>query len=296
MNVQNTRILSPVIQNDFTQTPAAKAVKIKDKIGKNSKTKEKQQMRVDKKNNKNRISRTKNKTICKKSTSREEGKRTGQQKEEGWKNKKEEQVKKKMVKLKGKKKVEDDDEDFVVEEQYDDEDDNKNFDKDATDRELFEMCQGRFGLVDVIEENKETENESKIEKRKLKELIYETIEAKFKSVLKEKRELEDMLKENIEIHELFYEDEKFELFVKKFKKEFTTGLNRDENKAGTSGARHGNDNDDVDYDGHYNDEDDVGHANHGDVHVNGNDEVDFVEENEANEMGVDAEKSVKEAA
>nr|GEY02057.1 hypothetical protein [Tanacetum cinerariifolium] len=45
-----------------------------------------------------------------------------------------------------------------------------------------------------------------------------------------------------------------------------------------------------------NDEDDVGHANHGDVHANGNDEVDFAEENEANEMGVDAEKSVKEAA
>nr|GEX38386.1 peptidase C48, SUMO/sentrin/Ubl1 [Tanacetum cinerariifolium] len=71
----------------------------------------------------------------------------------------------------------------------------------------------------------------------------------------------------MEIHELFYEDEKFELFVKNFK-EFTTGLNRDENKAETSGARHGNDNDDVDYDGHCNDEDDVGHANNGDVHAN----------------------------
>ncbi|GJS22675.1 peptidase C48, SUMO/sentrin/Ubl1 [Tanacetum coccineum] len=65
----------------------------------------------------------------------------------------------------------------------------------------------------------------------------------------------------MEMHELFYEDEKFELFVKKFKEEFTTGLNRDENQAGTSGARHGNGNDDVGYAGHCNDEDDVGHAN-----------------------------------
>ncbi|GJT33910.1 hypothetical protein Tco_0924329 [Tanacetum coccineum] len=129
--------------------------------------------------------------------------------------------------------------------------------KDATDREMFEMSQGKFGLVDVIEEIEETENESEVEKRKLKELIYETIEAKFESVLKEKRELEDMLKENMEMHELFYEDEKFELFVKKFKEEFTTGFHRDENQAGTSGARHGNDNDDVDYAGHSNDEDDV---------------------------------------
>ncbi|GKF09964.1 hypothetical protein Tco_0044188 [Tanacetum coccineum] len=112
--------------------------------------------------------------------------------------------------------------------------------KDATDREVFEMHQGKFGLVDFFEENEETENESEVEKQKLKELIYETIEAKFKSVLKEKRELKDMLKENMEMHELFYEDEKFELFVKKFREEFTTGLNRDENQAGTSGARHGN--------------------------------------------------------
>nr|GEW59034.1 peptidase C48, SUMO/sentrin/Ubl1 [Tanacetum cinerariifolium] len=116
--------------------------------------------------------------------------------------------------------------------------------KDATDRDIFEMCQGRFRLVDVIKENEETENESKVEKRKLKE----------------------------------------------------ANLNRDENKAGTSGARHRNDNDDVDYDGHCNDEDDVGHANHGDVHANGNDVVDFEEENEANEMGVDAKKLVKEDA
>ncbi|GKC65877.1 200 kDa antigen p200 [Tanacetum coccineum] len=100
MNVQNTRILSPVIQNDSTKTPEAKAVKIKDKIGKNSETKV---ARVQKKE-KEQVNKRK----------RDE------------KAKKEEQVKKKMVKLKGKK-VEDDDEDFVVEEQHDEEDDNKNF-------------------------------------------------------------------------------------------------------------------------------------------------------------------------
>nr|GEY71583.1 hypothetical protein [Tanacetum cinerariifolium] len=204
--------------------------------------------------------------------------------------KKEEQVKKKMVKLKGKKKVEDDEEDFVVEEQHDEEDNNKNFEtkfkslkarttvlplydatqslsperiskliylhytkcngmmtiprkwpairnwtsKDATDREIFKMCQGRFGLVDVIEE---IENESKVEKQKLKE------------------------------------------------EEFTIILNRDENKAGTSGARHENDNDDVDYDGHCNDEYDFGHVNHEDVHAN--------EEKEANEATKKKEKAEK---
>ncbi|GKG17503.1 hypothetical protein Tco_0362460, partial [Tanacetum coccineum] len=79
------------------------------------------------------------------------------------------------------------------------------------------------------------------------------------------------------------------LFVKKFKKEFTTGLNIEENQTGTSGARH--DNDDVDYVGHCNDEDDVGHANDGDVHANGKDEVDFAEKL-AKEA---AEKTSKEA-
>ncbi|GJR43686.1 200 kDa antigen p200 [Tanacetum coccineum] len=161
--------------------------------------------------------------------------------------------------------------------------------KDATDREMFEMSQGKFGLVDVIEEIEETENESEVEKRKLKELIYETIEAKFESVLKEKRELEDMLKENMEMHELFYEDEKFELFVKKFKEEFTTGLNRDENQAGTSGARHGNGNDDVGYAGHCNDEDDVGHAND-------EDDDEAAEEKEANEATKKKEEAEKLAA
>nr|GEW76456.1 ulp1 protease family, C-terminal catalytic domain-containing protein [Tanacetum cinerariifolium] len=55
--------------------------------------------------------------------------------------------------------------------------------KDAIDREIFEMCQGRFGLVDVIKENEETENESDVEKRKLKEVnaeksVKETAEEK----------------------------------------------------------------------------------------------------------------------
>nr|GEW20735.1 hypothetical protein [Tanacetum cinerariifolium] len=36
------------------------------------------------------------------------------------------------------------------------------------DWEIFGMCQGKFGLVDVIEENEETENESEVEKQKLK--------------------------------------------------------------------------------------------------------------------------------
>nr|GFA89873.1 hypothetical protein [Tanacetum cinerariifolium] len=247
MNVQNIRILSPVIQNDSTQTPAVKAVKIKDKIRKNSKTKaagEKMEVSLP--------SRSKIKITPKKYG--------------------------KCFPM-GKKKPESDslrdfNDEFLISFKKQFEDKNE----DATDREIFEMCQGRFRLVDVIGENEETKNESEVEKRKLKE-----------------RELEDILKENMEMHELFYEDEKFELFVKNFKEEFATGLNRDENKAGTSGARHGNDNDDVDYDGHCNDENDVGHANHEDVHANGNDKVDFVEENEANEIRVDAEKSVKEA-
>nr|GEY03049.1 hypothetical protein [Tanacetum cinerariifolium] len=97
MNVQNTRILSPVIQNDSTQTPTAKAVKIKDKIRKNYETKV--------------------------AGEKKEKEQVNKKKKDG-KAKKEEQVKKKMVKLKGKKKVEDDDEDFVIEEQHDEEDDN----------------------------------------------------------------------------------------------------------------------------------------------------------------------------
>ncbi|GKE71843.1 hypothetical protein Tco_1529915, partial [Tanacetum coccineum] len=109
-NVQNTRNLSPVIENDSTQIAAVKAVKIKDKIGKNPET------------------RTKNKTIYKKKqqVEKKEKEQVNKRKRDE-KAKKEEQVKKKMVKLKGKKKVENDDKDFVEEEQHDEEDDNKDF-------------------------------------------------------------------------------------------------------------------------------------------------------------------------
>nr|GEX97980.1 hypothetical protein [Tanacetum cinerariifolium] len=352
MDAQNTRILSPVIQNDSTQTPAANAVKIKDKLErilrqKLLEVKKKPQMRVDKKRKITEIESPGQRTrqSVKKQVEKKEKEQVNKRKRNE-KAKKEEQVKKKMVKEKkrkievslpsgskikitpknlevlgipmGKKKVEsnslrDFNDEFLIafKKQFEDKKyptttdlsrliqrtinidfmfqinyltlfancmincDNtsrlkyhviknikssdilNDFDwcsfiwdhiktskigwddrklqncKDATDREIFEMCQGRFGLVEVIEENEETENESEVKKRKLKE---------------------------------------FKLFVKKFIEEFTTCLNRDEKKAGTSGARHGNDNDDVDYDGHCNDEDDVGHMNHGDVHVNGNDE------------------------
>nr|GEV39638.1 hypothetical protein [Tanacetum cinerariifolium] len=93
--------------------------------------------------------------------------------------------------------------------------------------------------------------------------------------MKEKRELEDLLKENMKMHELFYKDEKLELFIKRFKEEFTTGLNTDKNLAATSGAGHGNDNDKEDDAGNGNDEDGAGHGNGGDVHGadHGNDKV-----------------------
>ncbi|GJX03171.1 hypothetical protein Tco_0189087 [Tanacetum coccineum] len=39
--------------------------------------------------------------------------------------------------------------------------------QDAIDREIFEMCQGKFGLVDVIEENEETKNESEVKKLRI---------------------------------------------------------------------------------------------------------------------------------
>ncbi|GKA58183.1 hypothetical protein Tco_0757371 [Tanacetum coccineum] len=351
MNVQNTRILSPVIQNDSTKTTEAKAVKIKDKIGKNSETKvargkKKKADEGGKKRKRTEIESPGQRTrqSAKKQQVQKKEKEQVNKRKRDEKAKKEEQVKKKMVKLKGKKKVENDDKDFVVEEQHDEEDDNKDFEskfkslrertivlplydatqslsperkskiremgfasmldfpfqkipgklpyfvlknlntekmevslpsgskikitpkkiwevlgipmgkkklesdsprdyndefltafkkqfegknfiwdhihtskigwddrtvqnwyygpntvlmliylhytkcdgmvtiprkwpairnwtsKDATDREMFEMCQGKFGLVDVIKENEETENESKVEKRKLKEV------------------------------------------------------------------------------------------------------------------------------
>ncbi|GKC69693.1 hypothetical protein Tco_1115576 [Tanacetum coccineum] len=142
---------------------------------------------------------------------------------------------------------------------------------DAMDRENFEMSKGRIGLVEVIEDDdKEDENEKDAEKRKLRELVYETIEEKFQNVLKEKTELEHLLKEYMEMDELFSGDEKLTLYVKKFKEEFTKGFRKDEEREGTSA---------------------VGNEDGAD-----NNEVDVAEENEATEMGIDAKISVKEAA
>nr|GEY07243.1 200 kDa antigen p200 [Tanacetum cinerariifolium] len=96
-NVQNTRILSLIIQNDSTLTPAANTVEIKEKSGKNYETKV-----AGEKKEKKQVNKRKRDEKAKK-----------------------EEVKKKMVKIKGKKKVKDDDEDLVVEEPHDEEDDNK---------------------------------------------------------------------------------------------------------------------------------------------------------------------------
>ncbi|GKB89097.1 hypothetical protein Tco_0961369 [Tanacetum coccineum] len=133
MNVQNTRILSPVIQNDSTKTTEAKAVKIKDKIGKNSETKvargkKKKADEGGKKRKRTEMNLREQRTrqSAKKQQVQKKEKEQVNKRKRDEKAKKEEQVKKKMVKLKGKK-VEDDDEDFVVEEQHDEEDDNKNF-------------------------------------------------------------------------------------------------------------------------------------------------------------------------
>ncbi|GKC75766.1 hypothetical protein Tco_1126540, partial [Tanacetum coccineum] len=133
-NDQNPRNLSPVIQNDSTQTPAAKAVKIKDKIGKNSETKLAggKKKTTDDGGEKRKITETESpgqriRQSAKKQKVEKKEKEQVNKRKRDEKAKKEEQVKKKMVKLKGKKKVEDDDEDFVVEEQHDEEDDNKNF-------------------------------------------------------------------------------------------------------------------------------------------------------------------------
>ncbi|GJZ03383.1 hypothetical protein Tco_0536658 [Tanacetum coccineum] len=146
--------------------------------------------------------------------------------------------------------------------------------QDAVDRENFEMSKGQIGLVEVIEDDdKEDENEKDAEKQKLRELVYETIEEKFQNVLKEKTELEHMLKEYMEMDELFSGDEKLTLYVKKFKEEFTKGFRKDEERAGTSGVGNDDDNEDG----------------------ADNNEVDVTEENEATEIEIDAEISVKEA-
>ncbi|GJZ64828.1 peptidase C48, SUMO/sentrin/Ubl1 [Tanacetum coccineum] len=147
--------------------------------------------------------------------------------------------------------------------------------QDAVDRENFEMSKRRIGLVEVIEDDdNEDEDEKDADKRKLRELVYETIEEKFQNVLKEKTELEHLLKEYTEMDELFSGDERLTLYVKKFKEEFTKGFRKDEERAGTSGVGNGDGNEDG----------------------ADNNEVDVEEENEPTEMGIDAEISVKEAA
>ncbi|GJX98342.1 hypothetical protein Tco_0355361, partial [Tanacetum coccineum] len=125
--------------------------------------------------------------------------------------------------------------------------------QDAMDRENFKMSKGRIGLVEVIEDDdKEDENEKDAEKRKL-------------------RELEHLLKEYMEMAELFSGDEKLTLYVKKFKEEFTKGFRKYEERSGTSGVGNGDGNEDG-----------------GD-----NNEVDVAEDNEATETGIDVEISVK---
>ncbi|GJS17855.1 hypothetical protein Tco_0412327 [Tanacetum coccineum] len=97
------------------------------------------------------------------------------------------------------------------------------------------MLKGKIGLVELIEDNdKQDENEKDVEKRKLRE----TIEEKFERVLKEKRELEDLLKEYMDMDELFVGDEKLQLFVKRFQEKFTTRLRKDEDRKGTSVVGH----------------------------------------------------------
>ncbi|GKE15135.1 hypothetical protein Tco_1422712, partial [Tanacetum coccineum] len=93
-------------------------------------------------------------------------------------------------------------------------------------------------------------------------LVYETIEEKFQNVLKEKTELEHLLKEYMEMDELFSGDEKLTLHVKKFKEEFTKGFCKDKERAGTSGVGNGDGNEDG----------------------ADNNEVDVAEENEATEI------------
>ncbi|GKC22565.1 hypothetical protein Tco_1024715 [Tanacetum coccineum] len=157
--------------------------------------------------------------------------------------------------------------------------------QDAFDRDILEMHQGEFErLVEVIEDNdEENVNETDVEKQKLKE-------------------------ENMKMDELFYEDEKFALFVKRFKEEFNTSLDRDENQVGTSGAGHGNDDDDEDGAGHGNDEDGVGHGNddgncgdvdgagHGNDDGNGGDVDGVGHGNSASHGNVAKEKEDKEDA
>ncbi|GJU74576.1 hypothetical protein Tco_1265981 [Tanacetum coccineum] len=86
--------------------------------------------------------------------------------------------------------------------------------EDLVDREMIKMLNGKIGLVEVLEDDHE-ENEN-AEKNKLKE-----------------------------VDELFNGDEKLGLFVERFKKEFNKGMDIDENNAGSSGAAFWEDNEDT---------------------------------------------------
>ncbi|GKF58816.1 hypothetical protein Tco_0172353 [Tanacetum coccineum] len=76
----------------------------------------------------------------------------------------------------------------------------------------------------------------------------------------------------MEMDELFSGYEKLTLYVKKFKEEFTKGFRKDEERAGTNGVGNDDDNEDG----------------------ADNNEVDVAEENEATEIEIDTEISVKE--
>nr|GEU38792.1 hypothetical protein [Tanacetum cinerariifolium] len=108
-NVQNIRILSPVIQNDSTQPPAAKAVKIKDNFGKNYETKVAggKKKIADEGRQKGKITKIQSsgqrtRQSAKKQQVKKKEKEQVNKRKRDEKAKKEEQVKKKMVKLKGK--------------------------------------------------------------------------------------------------------------------------------------------------------------------------------------------------
>ncbi|GJY01614.1 hypothetical protein Tco_0359766, partial [Tanacetum coccineum] len=89
--------------------------------------------------------------------------------------------------------------------------------EDLVDREMIEMLNGKIGLVEVLEDDHE-ENEN-AEKNKLKEKSFKEFS--------------------------FNGDEKLGLFVERFKKEFNKGMDIDENNAGSSGAAFWEDNEDT---------------------------------------------------
>ncbi|GJY09467.1 hypothetical protein Tco_0377652 [Tanacetum coccineum] len=98
--------------------------------------------------------------------------------------------------------------------------------EDLVDREMIEMLNGKIGLVEVLEDDHE-ENEN-AEKNKLKEV------SRF---LKRKKIYDDLLKKNLARWMHFFNgDEKVRLFVESFKKVFNKGNGDiEENNAGSSG-------------------------------------------------------------